>query len=327
VTVEYDPVIDYALVWKVGGTLTLLLLLTVTWVAQVRRKKQALERSEQRLIRQRDELEKLTRDLEAYGERVARELDMARETQTVLLPDRHTLEEIYSLHGLHVDSRFQPSSELGGDFWGLRSLDAGRVAVLVVDFSGHGINAALNTFRLHALLDSDRQHADDPAAFLRHLNRRIAPLLPVGQYATMFYGVIDTVADVLRYAGAATPSPLVYLPGQETPLVGSGVGFPVGMFDESGYEAHELPFPVGASLLLYSDAVTEGRMRDGARLGEEGLVRLVGECLRNTTREELVRVLTTRLDGLLEQPMADDLTIICTTRMAMLIEPGFTGAG
>ena len=40
---------------------------------------------------------------EAYGERVARELDMARETQTVLLPDRQTVQEIYELHGLHVD--------------------------------------------------------------------------------------------------------------------------------------------------------------------------------------------------------------------------------
>jgi serine phosphatase RsbU (regulator of sigma subunit) len=316
VTIEYDPVIDYSLVWKVGGALSLLLLLAATWIYQVRRQKQALERSERRLIRQRDEAEKLSRDLEAYGERVARELEMARETQTVLLPDMQTVQDIFKLHGLHVDSRFQPSSELGGDFWGLRSLDAARVAVMAVDFSGHGINAALNTFRLHALLDSDRQHVDDPAAFLQHLNRRISPLLPAGQYATMFYGVIDSNSDLMTYAGAATPSPLVFLPDRDEPLVGSGIGFPVGMFDESTYESRELPFPVGASLLLYSDAVTEGKMSNGERLGEAGLIRVVSECLQNTPRESLVQALTARLDRLLDLPLADDLTIVSTTRMS-----------
>jgi serine phosphatase RsbU (regulator of sigma subunit)/ABC-type amino acid transport substrate-binding protein len=321
VTVEYDPVIDYSLVWKVSGALSLLLLLAVTWIYQVRRQKQALQRSKSRLIRQRDELEKLTRDLEAYGERVARELEMARETQTVLLPDTQTVQEIYKRHGLHVDFRFQPSSELGGDFWGLRSLDASRVAVMAVDFSGHGINAALNTFRLHALLDSDRQHVDDPAAFLQHLNRRISPLLPPGQYATMFYGVIDSNSDLITYAGAATPSPLVFLPGQGEPLVGSGVGFPIGMFDESTYENHELPFPIGASLLLYSDAVTEGKMKNGGRLEEAGLIQVVIDCLADAPRGNLVQALTARLDRLLELPLADDLTIVSTTRMT---PPGAT---
>jgi serine phosphatase RsbU (regulator of sigma subunit)/ABC-type amino acid transport substrate-binding protein len=316
VTVEYAPVIDYSLVWKVGGTLSLLLLMTGTWIVQVRRQKQALQLSESRLIRQRDELEKLTQDLEAYGERVARELEMARETQIVLLPDVQTVEEIYRLHGLHVDSRFQPSSELGGDFWGLRSLDAARVAVMAVDFSGHGINAALNTFRLHALLDSDRQHAEDPAALLQHLNRRIAPLLPTGQYATMFYGVIDTAHDIVTYAGGATPSPLVFLPGRDEPMIGSGVGYPIGMFDDSTWENLQLPFPPGATLLLYSDAVTEGKMKNGERLGEAGLVGVVTACLQEAPREHLVQGLTARLDGLLAQPLEDDLTIVSTTRLA-----------
>ena len=195
---------------------------------------------------------------------------------------------------------------------------------MAVDFSGHGINAALNTFRLHALLDSDRQHADDPATFLQHLNRRISPLLPAGQYATMFYGVIDSNSDIMTYAGAATPSPLVFLPDRDEPLVGSGVGFPIGMFDGSTYENLQLPFPVGASLLLYSDAVTEGKMPDGGRLEEAGLIQVLIDCLKDRPRENLVETLTARLDSLLDQPLADDLTIVSTTRLA---RPGSSASG
>jgi serine phosphatase RsbU (regulator of sigma subunit) len=314
VTVEYDPVIDYSLLWKVGGTLTVLLALAGLWIRQVHRQKLALQASEARLISQRNALKQLTDDLEAYSRRIANELNMARETQTVLLPNTSTLRAVSDLHGLHVDSRFKPSSELGGDFWGLKNVDERRVALMMVDFSGHGINAALNTFRLHALLESEKYLEHNPARYLQSINARLSPLLPPGQYATMFYGVIDLGRDILTYAGAATPSPLVFPPEQHKPLIGSGEGFPLGMFDDSSYENRELPFPLGASLLLYSDAITEGKTRRGERLGEDGLIELAVKCLRNFQRETLVAALTDRLDEILNQPLADDLTIVCATR-------------
>ena len=314
VNVKYDPLIDYSLLWKVGGTLSLLLLLAGLWIRQVHRQKQALQASEKRLTAQRDTLKKLTEDLEVYGDRVARELKMARETQTVLLPDMATVQSLHETHGIHVDSRFQPSSELGGDFWGLRSLDPMRAAILMVDFSGHGINAALNTFRLHALLNSEKEFGGDPASFLEHLNKRLAPLLPPGQYATMFYGIMDLSRDMLVYASAATPSPLLFLPGKEQPLVGDGKGYPLGMFEESSYENRELPFPQGCSLLLYSDAITEGKTHDGDRLEERGVINVATRCLEMAPREQLVTSIAGELNKILRMPLTDDLTIVCATR-------------
>jgi serine phosphatase RsbU (regulator of sigma subunit)/ABC-type amino acid transport substrate-binding protein len=314
VNVKYDPQIDYSLLWKVGGTLSILLLLAVLWIRQVQRQKEALQASETRLMAQRDTLKRLTTDLEAYGDRVARELKMARETQTVLLPDMATVQSVFDTHGIHIDSRFQPSSELGGDFWGLRTLDPMHAAILMVDFSGHGINAALNTFRLHALLDSEKEFGGDPASFLEHLNQRLSPLLPPGQYATMFYGIMDLSRDLLIYASAATPSPLLFLPDKEQPLVGDGKGYPLGMFDDSTYENREMPFPKGSSLLLYSDAITEGKTRDGDRLEERGLINVATRCLKTAPREQLVRSIAGELNRLLRMPLADDLTIVCATR-------------
>jgi len=314
VNVKYDPQIDYTLLWKVGGTLSVLLLLAVLWIRQVQRQKQALLASEKRLTTQRDTLKQLTEDLEAYGERVARELKMARETQTVLLPDITTLQSIYESYGIHIDSRFQPSSELGGDFWGVRSLDSDHVAFLMVDFSGHGINAALNTFRLHALLDSEKDYGADPATFLERLNMQLSPLLPPGQYATMFYGIMDLSRDLLVYASAATTSPLVFLPGVEQPQVGDGKGFPLGMFEDSTYENRELPFPPGSSLLLYSDAITEGKTLYGDRLEEPGLINVAIRCLQSNPREQLIKAITGELNKLFIMPLVDDLTIVSATR-------------
>ncbi|MEO1927025.1 MAG: transporter substrate-binding domain-containing protein [Gammaproteobacteria bacterium] len=315
INVEYDPLVDYSLLWKVGSTLSVLLILAVLWISQVQRQKRALQESESKLITQRNALQKLTEVLEAYGERVGRELDMARETQRVLLPDLDKVKTISDIHVLHIDSRFEPSSELGGDFWKLDSIDENRVAVLMVDFVGHGINAALNTFRLHALLESEATTNTEPAVFLENLNNRLSPLLPSGQYATMFYGVIDRNLDILTYAGAATPNPLIFMPGEDEPLIGIGEGLPIGMFDGSTYEDREIPFPKGSSILLYSDAVTEGKTKSGVRLEEKGLVELTKTCLQSCPRENLIELLAKELDELLEQPLADDLTIIHINRL------------
>ncbi len=49
VSVEYDPVIDYSLLWRVGGVLTVLLFFAGLWIRQVQRQKKAVAASEIRL--------------------------------------------------------------------------------------------------------------------------------------------------------------------------------------------------------------------------------------------------------------------------------------
>ena len=91
----------------------------------------------------------------SFSDRIQQELDMARETQQVLLPSEKSIEETSRAYHLSINNYFETSSELGGDLWGFRSLSDTKLAVYLVDFSGHGVNAALNTFRLHALMHED----------------------------------------------------------------------------------------------------------------------------------------------------------------------------
>ena len=266
------------------------------------------------LIGQRNKLKMLSDELEAYRQRVDLELQSARETQSFLLPNESTLNAIRQNHRLSVDSYFKPCSELGGDYWSIRNLDDQYVAVLIADFSGHGVNAALNTFRLHALLDNNFDQANNPAAFLEQLNVRLSPLLPTGQYATVFYGVIDRANNLLRYSSAATPSPLVIMPGIKMPVIGNGEGFPLGMFDESDYENRELAFPPGASLLLYSDAVTEAKLTKGGRFHEQGLIDLISKSIAILPGYLRLNALIDMLNEKFIHPLADDLTVVSIYR-------------
>ena len=271
-------------------------------------------RNHLKLIGQHNALKLLSDKLEAYHQRVDRELQTARETQSFLLPNKAILNNIYQTHRINVDAYFKPCSELGGDYWSIRNLDKQGIGVLIADFSGHGVNAALNTFRLHALLDNNFDHADNPAAFLEQLNIRLSPLLPTGQYATVFYGVIDRENNLLRYSGAATPSPLIIMSDTHTPVVGNGEGFPLGMFDESRYENRELAFPAGSTLLLYSDAVTEAKLVQGGRLQEQGLIDLVTSSIATQPAKQRLDTLINKLNEQFVHPLADDLTVVCISR-------------
>lgn len=240
------------------------------------------------------------------------DMAVARRMQELMLPSRETRGAIRRDFGVAVEAQFRPWSDLGGDFWYLRPLDRKRFVVALADFSGHGLAAALNTFRLHALITDHPIDAEDPAACLNWLNLRLIALLPRFQFATCFLGVIDTRAETLTYAAAAAPAPLL-MAGE--PLLLDGSGLPLGVSRHASYQNRRAPFTKGASLLLYSDALTETPDSDGFCLDGEALSQMARQSRRPVGRE-------TPLDDLLARfaarhgPLEDDLTMIWLADMA-----------
>lgn len=251
------------------------------------------------------------RNLSDFHRRLQSDLKLARNMQLSLIPDQRAITAAGLRHGLSIEGRFEPSDELGGDFWTMFDLDENRLGVLAADFSGHGISAAINTFRFHTLIERIPPHGYEPAAWLTMLNRPLKDLLPVGQFATCFYGIIDRTAGTLRYAAAGAPSPLLYYAGKCTLLDASGLM--LGVSNNPLLTADEVAFPQGASLLVYSDAVTEAEDRNGHLLGEEGLLRLVDQTFG--TDEKRLAPLLAAFDTVVQRPLADDLTAICISRL------------
>jgi sigma-B regulation protein RsbU (phosphoserine phosphatase) len=68
---------------------------------------------------------------------------------------------------VRVDSRFVPSTHLGGDMFGYHWLDRGRLALYLLDVSGHGVGSSLLAVSVANLLGAqslaDRQ---DPGQVL-----------------------------------------------------------------------------------------------------------------------------------------------------------------
>lgn len=253
----------------------------------------------------------LLRDLRRFRERVSSELSIAQAVQLELLPRAEDLERLWRSHGLDVAGHFQPSSELGGDIWDVGPIDDQRVAIYLADFSGHGVGAALNTVRLSTLVDDVVGKGEaEPLLFMDKINRALRGRLPVGQFSTMLYGVVDLVAGRFDYAAAATPTPLRLEAASGTVQTLDGSGPLLGVLAEATFELRSVPFRPGDALVFYSDALVEVRDTAGTELDLSAVSDLIAATGPQATSATMV-------DSVLElflpdrpPPIDDDLTIV-----------------
>ena len=245
--------------------------------------------------------------LQSYKQRVEHELATARELQTAILPRPAEIEAISAAAELDIASYFKPSSELGGDFWGIKQLAPHLVAFWIVDFSGHGVAAALNVFRLHTCLQEESSAATKPGEYLAEMNERLIQLLPRGQFATMFYGIIDTARNELRYASAGAPHPIVLHAKGHVSQTLDGTGRPLGIITHH-YPTRRTDFSEGDRICFYSDALTETVDANGAYIDEAQVAALLaqGEWNAQTALMHLLEYYDTRTA---QRDRRDDLTI------------------
>ncbi|MBI2239847.1 MAG: fused response regulator/phosphatase [Magnetospirillum gryphiswaldense] len=252
------------------------------------------------------EREQLSEQLAKEQSRVLEEIAVARTMQFDLLPRPDRLNPVLDQLGLALHSYFEPCSGIGGDLWGCHDLGDGRLSVTAFDFSGHGIGAALNVFRLHTLIDEQRQHLADPATLLHNLGGSLRQLLGRGQFATMFAAVIDCRAQEIIWSGAGSPAPLLFRGGRAEFMDSRGI--PLGLMPNPQYHTHRTAFPRGSELLIYSDALIEATGNDQTMLGNEGLLDLIGQ-----SRDEDGLAIENLLDHFYNwarPPLEDDLTVI-----------------
>ncbi len=263
-------------------------------------------------VRKHLENQILIHDLKVYQKRVADELEVAHQMQSLLLPNEKYCQEIASAYGVEVESFYKASSELGGDIWGLWPIDKKKFGVYAADFSGHGVGSALNTFRLHTLMESQNFNKANPSDFLAEINARLHQFLPVGQFSTMMYAVIDIESQEIEYASSAAPNPLVIMNFEDKVSVTQceSSGLPLGVTASSSYKSMRIPFTAGTRFLLYSDALIESEVSPQEQLGTDRLVKMV-KSIATQKSGGLVTPLVAKFNRAVNNEIDDDLTLIC----------------
>jgi signal transduction histidine kinase/DNA-binding response OmpR family regulator len=194
----------------------------------------------------------------ASAEAASREQRIADELQRSLLPERS-----FDPEHLRVATYYRAGVEgtqVGGDWFDVIELGAGRTALVLGDVMGRGVRAAAVMGQLRSAVRAYARLDLAPADVLEFLDGVVRDLGD-DHIVTCVYAVYDPGEGCLVYANAGHLPPLVAVPGEPVRRLTGVAGPPLGT-GVPGLAEAELPLLPGARLVLYTDGLVEHRERD-----------------------------------------------------------------
>lgn len=215
-------------------------------------------------VRTQVTLRQMYRTILETNQRIARDLETARRIQHNLLPEAPG-----NFAGkVSFNYAYIPCEALGGDFFDIYQISPTKVFFYILDVSGHGIASSLMTIFTKSFFSLHAKHHPDPATLLDLLNQQFFRERFIEKHIIVFLGILDLETNVLTWSSAGqSVAPILYSADHEELLAMSS--FPIGLVDHVHYTNKQQVMNFGASLLMYSDGVTDILLRDGTPVFEE----------------------------------------------------------
>ena len=214
--------------------------------------------------------------------------------------------------GIEIGAVYEPAAQVdvGGDVFDFLELPDGRLAVVLGDVTGHGIDATADMAMAKFVFRSLAREHSDPSEFLAYANDVVVREIAVGKFITMVYVTIGAHGEVVC-AGAGHPEPRLVLPDGTVHALACG-GLALGIDSDQVYEGVTATLPAGGAVVLYTDGVIEARS-GGELFGSERLDEVLAANAGRTAQELADEVLIA-CRGFAGGALADDCAIVVLKR-------------
>lgn len=155
-------------------------------------------------------------------------------------------------------ARYLPAARkvgMGGDWFEGIELDEGRYVVVVGDIAGHGITAVGQMAQFRSMIGTLVRLGTPIDQLIERASRSVEG---TGRIATALVVEIDPVRGRLSYVAAGHPPPVLRLPDGQVVALADGRRPLIGVTKRST-PAGEADFPIGATLVCYTDGLIERR--------------------------------------------------------------------
>ncbi|MBJ9953832.1 MULTISPECIES: RsbU family protein phosphatase GigA [unclassified Acinetobacter] len=176
----------------------------------------------------------------------SRDLPSAAELQKKLLPNP------IDLQNYKVETLFQPSAYLSGDWYDYWKISDKEIMFYLADVSGHGVTSSLLTSWMAAF----HGRSKTPRELIKKLNGMLVQE-NIEKHITMLAGILNIETHTLKWSSAGHyPPPIIFEPNQ-APRVLNTSSFPLGLTEDLEVEEFESTLNKHARFIICSDGALE----------------------------------------------------------------------
>lgn len=185
----------------------------------------------------------------------------------------------------------------------------GNMMVLLGDFTGHGLPAAIGAMPLASTFYGMVAKGFSMSDVLREINKKLKSILPVGLFCCATMIDFNFRKRRIKVWNGGLPAGMVYRKdGTVIPM--RSTHLPLGVLNEKSFkdDAQVYNLDVGDRVFMWSDGIHEARNAQGEMFGEERLLRLFDENESSQSAFDEILLGVKNFIGSGEQD--DDLSII-----------------
>ena len=262
-------------------------------------------------------LERQQNDLRIHYERLRYEHEVAENIFTKVIGSAKS-------EAANIRSEALPFAITNGDLILVAQTPAGVQHVLLGDYTGHGLSAAIGTIPVTETFHAMTRKGFGLRDIVSEMNRKLHAILPTGQFLAACMLEWDSHRGIVTGWNGGLPDVIIAsgqgrglarIPSRNLPLGIMGDG-------EVKYALDVRRINHGDRIYLYSDGLIEARNEGGAMFGEERLEKIMSA---NNDREQLFDEIREGVALFREnRSQDDDITIVEVLCDATLLEGGAT---
>ena len=243
-------------------------------------------------------------DEEQSLKKIEEELKIANDIQTRLLPKTNP-----QIEGFDIASKSVPAKEVGGDYYDFIQIDENNIVICLGDISGKGMPAALLMANLQATLRGQALFTSSAGECLTRANKLLYRSTDRQNFATLFYGILDSSNDKFRFSNAGHNPPILINSDKKVIRLTKG-GTVLGFMEDFQFEEDSVNLKKGDVLIIYSDGIDEAFNIDDEEYGEENLLSIIKDILSLDAEQIIENVFESVRSHVQDAPQSDDITML-----------------
>jgi sigma-B regulation protein RsbU (phosphoserine phosphatase) len=237
-------------------------------------------------------------------ERFKKELELAKEFQEMLIPEKMPVSDRFQLN-----TYYKPHDNIGGDYVDFIKFSDNRFAVVIADISGKGIAAALLMSNFQAMLHSLIHQYRDLETFVFALNQSVYRITKSDKFITFFIAEINLDNKELKYINAGHYPPIL-LSGGDVNLLKTGSSV-IGAFEKlPSIQEETIKIKDDTLLFCFTDGLIDLKNEAGDYYDDDRLINFVRDNASLATEAFNQKLISDLEDFKGSQEYVDDIALL-----------------